>query len=248
MKHSFLPIALIWGLLICFHSPALLGQSDACADSGACNYLEPGPCLYTGCNVCATDLDFDGVVGGTDLLMMLADFGRVCLLVEEPDASSWAQVVMTEIHYNPAGSQGPDSEYEFLELHNPGDVVVPLEGWTLNDGLSFTFPPGALLTAGDFLILCPDSMVYAGLGYPVYIWSSGGINNSGETLVLRAPDSSVIDLVTYADHGEWPTEPDGAGPSMELYNALWDNSLGASWGGSIEHGGTPGAINSLWLD
>ena len=248
MRHISFSISLILGLLSCFQPSALMGQSDACADSGACNYLEPGPCAYTGCNVCTADLDADGIVGSVDLIMLLSDFGRVCLLDEEPDSTSWGQVVITEIHYNPAGSQGPDNAYEFLELHNPGDDVIQLEGWTLNDGLSFTFPPGAMLTAGDFLILCPQWVTYAGLGYAVYAWSSGGINNSGETLVLRAPDLTVIDFVTYSDYGDWPTEPDGAGPSMELYNPLWDNSLGASWGGSINHGGTPGAVNSLWLD
>jgi hypothetical protein len=252
MKLTFLPFSALAACFFLSISGLLLGglsaQSDVCSDSGACNYLAVEACYYTGCNVCSTDLDQDGVVGGTDLLMFLADFGRVCLLDAEPDSSSWGQLVITEIHYNPAGTQGPDSQFEFLEIHNPGLAVIALEGWSLNDGLSFVFPSGAIITAGDFLVLCPDSMTYAGLGYPVYEWLSGGINNSGETVVLRAPDQTVIDFLTYSDYGEWPTEPDGHGPSMELYNVLWDNALGASWGGSIDHGGTPGAVNSLWLD
>ena len=31
----------------------------------------------------------------------------------------FSQVVINEIHYNPASSQGSDNDYEFLELYNP---------------------------------------------------------------------------------------------------------------------------------
>ena len=55
----------------------------------------------------------------------------------------------TEFHYNPASVQGSDSDYEFLELYNPDTAAIDLEGWSLTEGLSFTFPPGAQISGAE---------------------------------------------------------------------------------------------------
>ena len=140
---------------------------------------------------CRSDFDGDGVVGMADLLLMLADFGAHCE-VDPPETLSWPDVRFTELHYNPASQQGSDSNYEFLELTNADSVAVNLAGWSLSEGLDFTFPEDSWLQPGDFVVVTTAPTTYAGLGYPVFDWGTGGLNNSGELLALRAPDSTVV--------------------------------------------------------
>ena len=196
---------------------------------------------------CRSDFDGDGVVGMADLLLMLADFGAHCE-VDPPESLSWPDVRFTELHYNPGSQQGSDSNYEFLELTNSDSVAVNLARWSLSEGLDFTFPEDSWLQPGDFVVVTTASTTYAGLGYPVFDWGTGGLNNSGELLALRAPDSTVVEYVEYSDTGDWDAAPDGQGPSLERLFLFGPASDAATWSASINVGGTPGAINSLWVD
>ena len=182
-----------------------------------------------------------------DLLLMLADFGAHCE-VDPPESLSWPDVRFTELHYNPGSQQGSDSNYEFLELTNADSVAVNLAGWSLSEGLDFTFPEDSWLQPGDFVVVTTAPTTYAGLGYPVFDWGTGGLNNSGELLALRAPDSTVVEYVEYSDTGDWDAAPDGQGPSLERLFLFGPASDAATWSASINVGGTPGAINSLWID
>ena len=196
---------------------------------------------------CRSDFDGDGVVGMADLLLMLADFGAHCE-VDPPESLSWPDVRFTELHYNPGSQQGSDSNYEFLELTNADSVAVNLAGWSLSEGLDFTFPEDSWLQPGDFVVVTTASTTYAGLGYPVFDWGTGGLNNSGELLALRAPDSTVVEYVEYSDTGVWDAAPDGQGPSLERLFLFGPASDAATWSAPINVGGTPGAINSLWVN
>ena len=196
---------------------------------------------------CRSDFDGDGVVGMADLLLMLADFGAHCE-VDPPETLSWPDVRFTELHYNPASQQGSDSNYEFLELTNADSVAVNLAGWSLSEGLDFTFPEDSWLQPVDFVVVITAPTTYAGLGYPVFDWGTGGLNNSGELLALRAPDSTLVEYVEYSDTGDWDAAPDGQGPSLERLFLFGPASDAATWSASINVGGTPGAINCLWVD
>lgn len=196
---------------------------------------------------CRSDFDGDGVVGMADLLLMLANFGAHCE-VDPPESLSWPDVRFTELHYNPGSQQGSDSNYEFLELTNADSVAVNLAGWSLSEGLDFTFPEDSWLQPGDFVVVTTAPTTYAGLGYPVFDWGTGGLNNSVELLALRAPDSTVVEYVEYSDTGDWDAAPDGQGPSLERLFLFGPASDAATWSASINVGGTPGAINSLWVD
>ena len=196
---------------------------------------------------CRSDFDGDGVVGMVDLLLMLADLGAHCE-VDPPESLSWPDVRFTELHYNPGSQQGSDSNYEFLELTNADSVAVNLAGWSLSEGLDFTFPEDSWLQPGDFVVVTTASTTYAGLGYPVFDLGTGGLNNSGELLALRAPDSTVVEYVEYSDTGDWDAAPDGQGPSLERLFLFGPASDAATWSASINVGGTPGAINRLWVD
>ena len=147
-------------------------------------------------------------------------------------------VVINEIHYNPADAQGPDADYEFIELVNPGTETADLSGFTL-DGLSYTFPAGTTLAAGQYLVLAANAATYPG----ALPWPAGELADDGQRLALADAFGQLVDEVTYGDAGDWPAAPDGAGPSLSLGNPALDNSLPASWAASDFAGGTPGAAN-----
>ncbi|MEN8865511.1 MAG: lamin tail domain-containing protein, partial [Akkermansiaceae bacterium] len=64
-----------------------------------------------------------------------------------------SQVVINEIHYDPANETSAE---EFIELYNPGANVVDLSNWELTDAVQFTFPAGTTLGAGAYLVIAED--------------------------------------------------------------------------------------------
>ena len=46
----------------------------------------------------------------------------------------FTQVVINEIHYNPGSAQGSDSDFEFLELYNPGTTDIDISGYSFTQG------------------------------------------------------------------------------------------------------------------
>ncbi len=158
------------------------------------------------------------------------------------------QLVINEIHYNPADAQGADDVYEFIEIVNTGAEAVDLEGFQLADGISHTFGAGQSIAAGEIIVVAKTAATYAALpGVQVFQWTSGDLSNGGETLTIRDASANVIDQVAYDDDGAavppWPTTPDGGGPSLSLLSPAGNNNVATSWAASTQNGGTPGAVN-----
>ncbi|MBP7238663.1 MAG: lamin tail domain-containing protein [Saprospiraceae bacterium] len=163
-----------------------------------------------------------------------------------------AQVVINEISYNPPESN-VDS-LEFVEIYNAGNAVVNIGGWLFTGAFEDTLP-NVDLQPGDYYVTAIDSLAMMNvLGIQVHQWSSGALNNSGESIKLLDNTESLVDSVLYNDSDPWPTEPDGNGPSLELKDSALDNNDGANWqfsGGAtsivingFELSCTPGAQNS----
>ncbi len=128
-------------------------------------------------------------------------------------------VVLNEIQYN-ADQPGGD----FLELHNRSTTTpFDLSGWRL-EGVAYTFPPGALLPPGGFLVLAENRQRFAALygeTIPVFDEFPGTLDNGGELLALVRPGTNgapdtVISDVRYDDVPPWPPLADGLGPSLQL--------------------------------
>ncbi|MFQ5652268.1 MAG: choice-of-anchor D domain-containing protein [bacterium] len=149
-------------------------------------------------------------------------------------------VVINEIHYNPATSQGSDRQLEFLELHNTSETDVDLAGFAFSAGINHTFQAGDTLRASSLLVLASDSTSYPGS----IQWTSGNLVNTGELLKLLDAGGALVDSVRYGVALPWPSEPNGAGPSLELRDPALNNSLAENWQASLIPGGTPGAENS----
>jgi hypothetical protein len=82
---------------------------------------------------------------------------------------------------------------------------------------------------------------------------SFGLNDFTDTVQLVKPDSPdpllppmvLYDGLKYFDFRDWPTEPDGGGPSLERRNPLGLGDLASNWEASVAAKGTPGAANSV---
>jgi hypothetical protein len=82
---------------------------------------------------------------------------------------------------------------------------------------------------------------------------SFGLNDFTDRIQLVSPDTPnagvappvLYDEVAYFDFREWPTEPDGGGPSLERRNPGSVGNVPSNWAASLSVGGTPGLRNSI---
>ncbi len=162
-------------------------------------------------------------------------------------------LVLTELDYNPhdlsaaeiaAGLSDPQA-LEFVELYNAGNAPMDISGFSLQVGVTATFPP-FVLTNGTYAVVVKDTNAfrirYTNSAIRVIGAFSGQLSNSGETVRLENAQSGVIAAFAYADGGDWPGRADGDGSSLELADpALPAYADPAAWRSSSEFGGSPGA-------
>ncbi|WP_306641918.1 lamin tail domain-containing protein [Sanyastnella coralliicola] len=212
------------------------GNIPGCTDPAADNYdptatVDDGSCVFSGCTD-PTALNYNAAA--------TIDDGSCYFTLPN--------LVINEIHYNPCAPQGEDFDYEFVEIYNAEATTVDLEGFTFAAGFDFTFPAGAQMAAGEYIIVAVTAATYAGNGYQVFEVEFGNLSNTGETIQLTDAFGNVIDEVTYADSAPWPTDPDGACTTLELIDEALDNADAANWQSSYVLYGTPGAQNSALVD
>ena len=165
-----------------------------------------------------------------------------------------AQIILTEVMFNPIG---PENSDEFIEIYNLGNQAVDLSGWQIGDSSGFDFLSdvdggGLILHAGQYgLILDPDyfangSTTYDSLISPEALLltidgstlGSGGLSNSTpETIMLIDAALDTVQQYRYTINND-------AGHSDEKRVLSEDNSPG-NWGNSLFINGTPGFTNSI---
>jgi hypothetical protein len=167
-------------------------------------------------------------------------------------------IVISEIMFHPA-SERTDEEY--IELLNTGTAPVNLTGWQFSRGVSFTFP-NVTLAPGSILVVAANtarfSSKYPGVANVIGNWE-GILSNTGEEIELENAAGQRVDLVEYADEGDWALrirspffpqgwtwadDADGGGSSLELVNPRLPNDSGQNWAASSTPEGTPGIANS----
>ncbi|TWT74577.1 CotH protein [Posidoniimonas polymericola] len=137
-------------------------------------------------------------------------------------------VVINEIHYDPDVAT---EQVEFLELHNTGAETVDLAGWRIDDAVDYTFPAGAEIPAGGFVVVTQNANEFNGkFGFaPLGEWEQGDrLSNEGEKIELLDAAGVLVDEVTYRPGFPWPTVGE-VGNSLELINPALDNDLAGSW-------------------
>ncbi|MDX1906306.1 MAG: lamin tail domain-containing protein, partial [Bacteroidia bacterium] len=137
-------------------------------------------------------------------------------------------LVVTEIMYDePSGADTLD----FVEIYNAGTVPVPMGGFQLSNGISFTFPEYTLAPGMTVLLSQNASAAAAFYGQPFFQYT-GAISNGGETFDLFNTEGGLIETVTYDDVAPWPLgppDPNGGGPSIEVINFNLDNNQASNW-------------------
>lgn len=160
-----------------------------------------------------------------------------------------AGVVINEIHYDPNVAT---EQVEFIELYNASGAAVDLANWRIDEAVDYTFPAGATIAAGGFLVVTQNAADFqAKFGFaPFGQWEVGDkLANEGETIELRDAANVLVDEVDYGLGFPWPTTGD-FGNSIELLNPALDNALAGNWrsSGTISSGtgGSLVAAGSTW--
>lgn len=142
-------------------------------------------------------------------------------------SATQAQIVITEIMYNPPESGGDVNE--FVELYNAGDIAVDMTGFSFTEGVEYTFP-SFILEPNSFVLVAIDSVVLnTNFGVNAFQWTGGALNNGGEDITIVNADGIMQDSVDYDDGNGWPESPDGDGFSLVLCDYTSDNNDPANW-------------------
>lgn len=114
----------------------------------------------------------------------------------EPRLLLAAQVVISEFMAKNKATLKDDTGVfsDWIELHNPGDATADLTGWSLTDNQSnpmeWTFPAGATLPAGAYMVVWASGLDHKTLGQPFH--TNFKMADEGEYLGLVKPDGTVM--------------------------------------------------------
>lgn len=149
-------------------------------------------------------------------------------------------LLISEIMYHPVLENDFVDRHEFVEIHNPTDGAIDLDGWTLSGGIAFTFPADSEIAAGGYAVVARSReaflAVYGDVD-PALVYGDyqGELDNGGEVILLRLPAGAASDVVQYDDDAPWPVAGDamGAGESW-LRDELLPEELHQYRGYSLE--------------
>ncbi len=147
---------------------------------------------------------------------------------DDPQCGQSAQVVIAQVGYD---TPGDDALEEFVDLYNPTDAPVLLDGWSLSDNAStWSLPAGTTIDAGAYLSIARDPGGFTSL-YSLAPDVSGmtlGLGNTGDALWL---DDGVgeVDYVAWEGYDpSWPlTAP--IGDSIERTDPTVDSDSAADF-------------------
>jgi hypothetical protein len=156
-------------------------------------------------------------------------------------ASARAEVIISEIMYNPAGTE---TGREWVELYNTGTASVDLSGWQFGDSQdndwASAFPAGTSIGAKQALVVTGSASLFDlewGTGINrVQVSSFPNLANSpgavDEAPAIRNAAGVLQDAVAYDDANGWPRINGSNGQSIVLSPAsltVSANNTGANW-------------------
>jgi len=156
-------------------------------------------------------------------------------------------VLISEVAW--AGTRASAND-EWIELMNPGEDPISLQGWALTDDNDIWVPLTGTLAPGGYVLLerTDDDTISGRRAEIIY---RGALSDDGERLRLIDPSGREIDLVN-ATGGAWPAGDKGSRASMERFARGWVTFDGEFGRGLDADGwpirGTPGRANSRELE
>jgi len=158
-------------------------------------------------------------------------------------------ILITEVMKDPEMVGDPSGEW--IELYNPTETDIDINGWTLQDegtdAHTILAAGGVVVQAEAFFVLGRDLDPAENGGVDVsYVYSGFKLANEEDEIILKAGDQEV-DAVKY----DSATFPQGKGKSLTLSADKFGsdlNDFGANWcDGQVQYGkgdwGTPGKTN-----
>ena len=172
-------------------------------------------------------------------------------MATQPVAYSHGAILVNEIAW--AGTAASASD-EWIELYNPNDVLISLEGWRLHDdGDISIILEGTITPNGYFLLERSDDQTVANI--PADFIYNGSLSNGGGSLQLLDPNDVLIDSANLKG-GSWPAGDHHKHASMERRGGddrpgNWATFTGHFGSGVDAKGspiqGTPRQINSIFF-
>ena len=159
------------------------------------------------------------------------------------------QVVISEHMPDPYGQ---DLGQEWIELHNPTNSAVDVNGWVVRDCGDQAFVlsgPNLTIGPGDYLVLGMNSNFTTNGGVPVDLAYGTAFylpNTLGSILLYDSaqPGATLIDQVRYSQYDPWDSF--FAGKSLTRKDLLGDGTASTNWRagtksfGNGDNKGTPG--------
>ena len=189
----------------------------------------------------------------------LLPLGALALLTTLLSASAVAEVLISEIMYNPDGYDvGTGFNKEWVEIFNTGTGTVDLSGWYLEDiqdsDASLPLPNGTLLDPGEALVLTPHAATFdlrwgtrarriKRIELSTFPSLANDPSAATEILALKDDVGIIRDIVNYDDEGSWPMDVED-GPSIYVLPdslSTSGNNDGANWFSS-----TPGVDGAFY--
>lgn len=166
-----------------------------------------------------------------------------------PNQAIESSVRISALMYHP---ENGNEALEYIQLENPGAYSIVFEtvagSWRIDGGVSFTFPSGTSLPAGEKLWLVPFDPAVDNALLTLFASTygltpaqetilgpySGQLSNRGERVALERPQESddplkpldvswvIVDELFYFDQAPWPSGADGTGyPLIRTGLAAW---------------------------
>jgi len=160
-----------------------------------------------------------------------------------------AAIVINEINYAHNAAIDIIDAGDWVELYNPTNIFQDISGWRLQDSdTTYVIPPSSFISPNGFMLIVREpgkfSATHPGIGNVKGPFTFN-IRSSGESLVLRDATGCVVDRVEFTNVAPWPQNLSTNGITLSLTNPVLDNLDPASWSGSVQLGGSPGAVNDF---
>ena len=193
--------------------------------------LTPGSSIFAIVSVVPSSPVRDYIFEGE--ITFSGNFETVDMPVSYTISTPSAGIVINEIMYN---SLSYDNEW--VELYNDNDTAMDISGWYMLDDdaehAPLVFPDNTSIPANGYFTVAiyHDAQAEEFPFTPDYDATEiadWNLNNTSDVINLYNIDGNLEDMVPYEDTNGWPTLPDGSGPSLELIDPSYDNTLAENW-------------------
>ncbi|MFK8011392.1 MAG: lamin tail domain-containing protein [Marinicellaceae bacterium] len=182
----------------------------------------------------------------TTLLLIL--FASTAFTSQNNQNLQGVSIVINEFQADPAAGLAGDAnrdnvrdtfDDEFVELYNNSANSIDISGWTLSEetGVKHTFPSGSIVEGNCSIVVFGGGTPTGAFGFSVVQTASSGslgLNNSGDSIILRSGPTDVATYVYEAEGGNNQSltrDPVATGLFI-------DHSISTGSGGSLFSPGT----------